>query len=170
MGVMDQKTLDALSGFPALLEAHYRQFPEQFVRWTPASWEGVPSEPFTALEHLCHVRDIESDGYQVRFTRTLREQQPQLPSLDGLALAHERAYASSDAAEVLATFRGARSQTLQLLRQLTPAQLDRTACYAEYGVVSLASLIHLLCSHDQQHLAGLQWLLAKVRSASPAPR
>jgi hypothetical protein len=30
--------------------------------------------------------------------------------------------------------------------------------------------VHLLCSHDQQHLAGLQWLLAKVRSASPTLR
>jgi hypothetical protein len=26
----------------------------------------------------------------------------------------------------------------------------------------LRGLVHLLCSHDQQHLAGLHWLLAKI--------
>jgi hypothetical protein len=25
--------------------------------------------------------------------------------------------------------------------------------------------VHYLCSHDQQHLAGLQWLLGKIEAA-----
>jgi hypothetical protein len=29
----------------------------------------------------------------------------------------------------------------------------------------LRALVHYLCSHDQQHLAGLQWLLGKVDAA-----
>jgi hypothetical protein len=34
----------------------------------------------------------------------------------------------------------------------------------------MRGLVHFLCSHDQQHLAGLQWLLGKIeasRMASP---
>jgi hypothetical protein len=29
-------------------------------------------------------------------------------------------------------------------------------------------LMHYLCSHDQQHLAGLQWLLGKIEAARPS--
>jgi hypothetical protein len=31
-----------------------------------------------------------------------------------------------------------------------------------YGRVTLRGLVHYLCSHDQQHLSGLQWLLGKI--------
>jgi hypothetical protein len=34
-----------------------------------------------------------------------------------------------------------------------------------YGPVTLRALVHYLCSHDQQHLAGLQWLLGKIEAA-----
>jgi hypothetical protein len=40
--------------------------------------------------------------------------------------------------------------------------LDRTAEFEGYGALTLRSLVHYLCSHDQQHLAGLQWLLGKI--------
>jgi hypothetical protein len=33
----------------------------------------VPSEPLTAIEQVCHVRDIEIDGYHRRFHRALDE-------------------------------------------------------------------------------------------------
>jgi hypothetical protein len=32
----------------------------------------------------------------------------------------------------------------------------------------LRSLIHYLCSHDQQHLAGLHWLLGKADASRVA--
>ena len=76
-----QVTLSALAAFPAELEKHYGEFPADFVHWAPPSWEGVPSEPFTAIEQVCHVRDIEIEGYQVRFRRTLGEDTRQ-PAVD----------------------------------------------------------------------------------------
>jgi hypothetical protein len=161
---MDETTLSALAAFPAVLEAHYALIPEGFAGWAPANWDGVPSEPFTALEQLCHLRDIEVDGYHTRLRRTLSEQQPVLASIDGIALARARAYASADATVVCGSFRAARAQTLQLLAPLAAAQLRRTAIFAEHGTVTLRGLVHLLCSHDQQHLAGLQWLLGRLES------
>ena len=68
-----QATLNTLAAFPAELERHFALFPTEFRHWAPASWDGVPSEPFTAIEQLCHLRDIEIEGYQVRFRRTLEE-------------------------------------------------------------------------------------------------
>ncbi len=156
--------LDALSAFPDELEAHYSAIPESFRNWAPGSWAGVPSEPFAATGHVCHIRDIEIDGYQVRFRRVLQESNPFLDSLDGMALAVERSYATANAADALSTFRTARAETLGLLRGLTPEQLARKGEFEGYGPVTLAGLIHFLCSHDQQHLSGLQWLLGKMES------
>jgi len=158
-------TFDALAAFPAQLEKHYAAFPGDFVNWTPPSWDGVPSEAFTAIEQVCHVRDIEIEGYQVRFRRTLEESVPMLASIDSEALAKQRDYAHADAQRMFAEFREARMHTMALLRGLDQAQLQRPAVFEGYGRVTLRGLAHYLCSHDQQHLSGLQWLLGKIEAA-----
>jgi hypothetical protein len=166
---MNPATLDALQAFPALLRTHYAAIPPGFEHWAPPSWEGVPSEPFTALEQVCHVHDIEVEGYQVRLHRTLHEDHPTLASIDSEAVARERQYGRADAAAVLDAFTAARERTLALLRSLDAAQLRRTAEFEGYGPLTLRSLVHYLCSHDQQHLAGLQWLLGKIEAQREPP-
>jgi hypothetical protein len=158
-------TLEALRTFPDLLEAHFALFPVGRRHWAPASWSGVPSEALTAIEQLCHLRDIEIEGYQRRIQRALLEDDPFLPSIDTDALARERRYGDADPVEALESFRQARAQTIALIRELTPQQLARPAQFKGYGPVTLRGLIHFLCSHDHQHLAGLQWLLGRIHSA-----
>ena len=162
MRPMSPVTIESLTQFPQQLEAHYAAVPAAFKNWAPPSWDGIPSEHFTAIEQVCHVRDIEIEGYHVRIQRTLTEQDPQLASLDSETIAQERAYGSADAQAVCADFRKARAKTLALLASLTPDQWERTAVFDHYGPLTLRSLIHYLCSHDQQHLAGMQWLLGKI--------
>jgi len=161
---MNAATLDALARFPDLLAAHYAAIPAGYSAWTPASWEGVPSEPLCAIEQLCHVRDIEIDGYHVRIQRTLTENNPALAALDTDALARVRHYRTADAAEVLAAFRAARAKTIATVSALPGEQFDRRASFEGYGPVTLRGLLHYLCSHDQQHLSGLQWLLGKIEA------
>ena len=162
---IDATTLSTLANFPPLFEAHYAAIPLDFKNWAPASWEGVPSEAFTPIEQICHVRDIEIDGYHVRFHRTLNESNPTLVSIDSEILAKKRSYTTSSAAEVFAVFRAARTKTIELISTLSAEQLARTAVFEGYGALSLRSLVHYLCSHDQQHLAGLQWLLGKIEAS-----
>jgi hypothetical protein len=165
MPAMHPITMAALEAFPRELEKHYAAFPAEFVHWAPESWAGVPSEPFTAIEQVCHVRDIEIEGYQVRFRRTLDEESPLLESIDSEAVAKERDYGRYDVARVFAEFRAARAETVSLLARLKAEQLERPAVFEGYGPVTLRGLIHYLCSHDQQHLSGLQWLLGKIDAA-----
>ena len=162
---MNSITLSALEDFPRQLAAHYAAIPYEFKNWAPPSWEGVPSEPLTAIEQVCHVRDIELDGYHVRFHRTLSQSNPTLASIDTEALAKERSYGTSSAEAALVAFSEARVNTVALLASLTPEQFNRTAVFEGYGPLSLRSLVHYLCSHDQQHLAGLQWLLGKIEAS-----
>jgi DinB superfamily len=163
--MINEPTLTALAAFPRQLEQFYDAIPIEYRNWTPPSWEGVPSETFTAIEQICHVRDVELDGYHVRFQRMLREKIPTLESLDGHELARERHYSEANDAEVFAAFRGGRAETLQLLSSLTPEQCDLTAVFEGYGTLTVRSLAHYLCSHDQQHLAGMQWLLGQIDAA-----
>lgn len=158
-------TLQSLSAFPQLLEAQFRAIPERFWRWIPDSWDGVPSESLNALEQICHVRDIEIDGYQSRFRRLLQEDHPLLASIDTYLLVTQRDYAHADPDAVFAEIHTARRHTVELLTALTPAQWARTGSFEGYGDVTILSLAHFLCSHDQQHLAGLQWLRGKMASS-----
>jgi hypothetical protein len=164
---MDSITIAALADFPNQLEAYYSLIPNEYKNWRPASWDGVPSEPFTPIEQVCHVKDIEIDGYHERFRRMLEESNPLLDSLDGEALARERSYSTANTAEILAQFRNGRAKTIELIAKLKPEQLARVGEFEGHRI-TLRGLVHNLCSHDQQHLAGIQWLLGKM--AAPGPR
>ncbi|HMB56492.1 MAG TPA: DinB family protein [Arenimonas sp.] len=161
---MSPITIATLAAFPQQLEAHYAAIPEAYKHWAPPSWDGIPSEPFTAIEQVCHVRDIEIEGYHLRLQRTLTEIDPFLPAIDSEAVTAERPYSSANTDEVFASFRSARAKTLAMIAAITPEQFARRAEFEGYGSLSLRSLVHFLCSHDQQHLAGLQWLLGKIEA------
>ncbi|RJF92010.1 DinB family protein [Noviherbaspirillum saxi] len=161
---MNQATISALEAFPAQFEQFFLAIPKSHWNWAPESWDGIPSESFTAIEQVCHVRDIEIDGYHVRFRRLLSESNPTLDSIDGYALAKERRYADADPAKMFEEIRAARRETVQLLQNLTPEQLARSGYFEGYGRLTVKGLMHYLCSHDQQHLSGLQWLLGKIDS------
>jgi len=156
--------LTELAEMPDQLERAIRFVRRDRLAWRPESWGGSPGETFSALEHVCHLRDIEQDGYHVRIRRMLEEPHPSLLSLDGDAIARERDYASADLGAALLAFREARATTVERLRAVTEAELARSGEFAEYGRLTLLGLLHYLRSHDQQHLAGIQWLAGKVAS------
>ena len=156
--------LDELSAMPDELEHAVRQVAADRLRWKPESWGGSPGETFSVLEHACHLRDIERDGYQVRIGRMLAEDNPSLVSIDGDELAKERRYDAADVEDALAAFRSARAATVARLRSLDEVVLGREGFFAEYGPLTLRGLVHYLRSHDQQHLAGIHWLAGKIAS------
>jgi hypothetical protein len=162
--MIDAATRALLADFPARLAASWSAFSRADWNFRPSAWHGIPSEPLTPIEQLCHVRDVESDGYHLRIARVLAEHEPALANLDGERLARERDYAAADPAQVLDAIAAAREQTLARLHAVTPEQWMRHARFDD-ARVTLRGLVHLLCSHDQQHLAGLQWLLARIDAA-----
>jgi len=158
--------LDTLAQAPDQLALAFQQVAAADRRWAPESFEGIPGERFVAADQVVHVLDIEVLGYQVRIRRTLEEDCPDLVSLDSYGLAQEREYSRWDPSEALQAFRRARAETLEVLGKVSAAQLARRATFGEYGHVSLLGLVHFLISHDQQHLACLQWLLGRMASRS----
>jgi len=159
-----ERAIDTLARTPQQLEGVLRLVPQERWSWEPESWDGMPGERFSAVGQVCHVRDIEVEGYHVRIRRLLEEEDPDLVSLDSYQIARERAYAQADPFRAIAEFGAARLATIDLLAHLDARQLERRGRFAEYGNITLRGLIYYLCSHDQQHLACMQWLLGRMAS------
>lgn len=153
-----------LLAMPDQFERLLAQVPSDYLDWEPANWSGIPSERFSARGHLCHLLDIETLGYQVRFRRTLAESLPELASLDGYQLAQDHDYPRQDPVVQLDRFRTARLQTVEWLKTVPSGAWQQRARYGNYGEVTLDGLVRLLVSHDHQHLAGMQWLLMRLNA------
>jgi DinB superfamily len=158
---MTHVTISSLTAFPDRLAECFAMFPDNSHNWRPNSWDGIPSERLTAIEQICHVRDIEADGYHVRIARILRESRPVLEDIAGEPLAVERQYCLASPERALADFRIARAKTIESISGLSEEQWQRIGIF-EGEPTSLRGLMHFLCSHDNQHLAGLHWLQGKM--------
>lgn len=118
---------------------------------------------FSILENICHLRDIEIEGYGVRLQRLLSEEHPTLPDLNGGQLALERRYSQQALQPALDDFIRARHANLKLLEKLTANQLARTGYLEPLGEITLGRLLELWVEHDQGHIRELEKLLAAIR-------
>jgi hypothetical protein len=98
-----------LARTPTELATLLESFPADNVTFKPS-----PDE-FSVLENICHLRDIEIEGYTVRIQRILSEDRPFLPDLDGTRLAIERDYNRQRLSEELSLFSQARRHNLAVL-------------------------------------------------------
>jgi hypothetical protein len=126
--------------------------PEALVHEKPS-----PDE-FSATEHICHLRDIESEGYSERFQRILQEDLPTLADIDGGRLAFERNYNHQNLREALNAFSETRSKNLKLLKAQNLDQLKRVGELQGVGRVTIRDLILMLREHDEAHLDELEAL------------
>ena len=160
--------LAGLAAFPATLRRQISGLSPSVLDFVPSDWTGSPAENLTIRQQVCHLRDIETDGYHQRIARTLAEERPFLPSIDGHALAVERRYAAEAPAAALGAFEAARAKTIRMLKNVTAGALLRTADFEGQGRVSLLAIVHLLASHDSQHVSGIHWLLARQTASRAA--
>jgi transcriptional regulator with XRE-family HTH domain len=125
-------------------------------------WRRRPSNGgFSLLEHVCHLRDIDGDGYRVRVERMLQEERPSLVDLDGDALARERDYQSQDLTEALSAFTATRREIAARLAKLTPEERRRAGLMAGQEI-TLEELAGIMRTHDSEHLDQLNELCAEL--------
>ena len=148
---------------PALLEALART-PSEVSRMihalSPEHWRTRPSpEEFSAVENVCHLRDIEVDGYAQRIARILNEATPALTDVDGARLAIERDYNNQELAPALEMFGQTRERNVELLRTLAESDFDRQALLEGVGEITLRKLVMMMNEHDEGHLEELNRLV-----------
>ncbi|MGH9805200.1 MAG: DinB family protein [Candidatus Acidiferrales bacterium] len=153
-------TADFLEATPAWVEAALAGLSERQLRWKPRP----EPDAFSAVENICHLRDIEIEGYARRLRRTLEEDHPFLPDIAGARLAVERAYNQQPLGPALAEFAAARRENIALLRSVTPDKLARAAEMQGTGCVSLQQIVEMWKNHDAGHRAELEELVQALRN------
>ena len=117
---------------------------------------------FSLVEHVCHLRDIDDDGYRERVARILAEERPSLPDIDGDALARERDYQSQDLEAALSAFAAARWQISARLAKLTPEERRRTGLMAAIREITIDGVVGAMLAHDSEHLDQLSELVGEL--------
>ena len=113
---------------------------------------------FSFVETVCHLRDIEREGYGARIERILGEEVPSLPDLNGARLARERRYNEQGFDDGLAAFASARARSLSFINAATDEQLGRRGVLEGAGEITLARLVSLMYEHDRGHREELRHL------------
>lgn len=127
------------------------------------AWRSKPSSGgFSLVEHVCHLRDIDGDGYRLRLERILTEERPSLPDLDGDALAKQRDYQSQDLSAALAAFATTRLEIVARLAKLTPEQRQRTGLMTGTTEITVEGLVEIMTAHDSEHIDQLAALVAEL--------
>ncbi len=111
----------------------------------------VPGAEFSVLENICHLLDIEREGYAVRIERLLKEDAPVLPDIDGGRLARERDYNNQNIETALEAFTRARQGNLSVLKSLSSDQLERRGTLEAVGPITLSELLLMMRAHDDVH-------------------
>ena len=150
---MTEQEFEEVVGFLEETPESIRQLTIELAR-TELKWKPSLNE-FSALEQVCHLRDLEREGYAERITKLLTENQPSLPDFDGGRIASERDYNSQDFDAAFQDFARARAENVRLMKTLSPEQLNRSGVLDGVGAITLKKLFLLMRDHDRSHLQEL---------------
>jgi hypothetical protein len=128
-------------------------------------FQNSPDE-FSILENICHLRDLELQGYTPRIVRMLAESDPPLADFDGARVAAESNYQNEETQVALWTFQMARKANVDRLRSLTQEELARGGTLEGVGRITLRQLAEKMREHDQGHLDDLRVLRLQLNRRS----
>jgi len=121
------------------------------VRATPRGLRARTSpDAFCLIEHACHLRDLEREGYGVRLRRMLEESAPSLAGFEGDVVARQRNYMVQDPRDAAAEFAVARAAFLARAEALTDAEMARTATFGG-RTITMGDLFAMMVEHDEEH-------------------
>jgi hypothetical protein len=148
--------LETLSGTSTRIQQLIRDFsPYDFRKRNPI-------ETFSALENICHLRDLEIQAYTPRIEQILNETGPALADFDGARVAAENDYNGEEPYDALKSFSLAREQNIQKLKGLSEEQLEREGLLEGVGKVTLRQLAEMMREHDEGHLEDLRVLRERI--------
>jgi carbonic anhydrase/acetyltransferase-like protein (isoleucine patch superfamily) len=127
-----------------------------------------PGGGWSALEALCHLRDVEAEVYAGRLRQLLDPGAAQPLLLAGAAdmdarnarWSEERRYRDADPAAALGAFARARGENLARLEALGPAEWTRGAIHPSRGAITLYEQVERFAEHDLAHLRQIERALA----------
>jgi hypothetical protein len=116
---------------------------------------------FSLVEHACHLRDLEREGYLARVKRLLSTTGAALEPFHGDRVAEERNYLAQDARQAERAFAAARAELIAIVVTLGPADLAREGTFAGKRV-TLEEVVAMAAGHDDEHRMDIERLLAEL--------
>jgi hypothetical protein len=168
----DEGRKTSATEFSALLDL-LDDAPNQIVDFTAGLTDAelrVQSSPgeFSVVENVCHLRDLELQGYTTRIRQILSETEPALADFDGARVAAESAYNNEHLDNALRAFQLARRENVATLRSLNEAQLQSAGILEGVGRVTLERLAEMMREHDEGHLEDLRVLSQRLKRSAAA--
>jgi hypothetical protein len=154
-----QTLIESLGESPETVRQLTASLPKTAITWKPSAWE------FSALEHVCHLKDLEEEGYGLRIRKLLDDEEPFLSDIDGSRLAIERNYNGQEMEVALAAFTRARQSNLALMKDLTTVELKRSGTLENVGRITLEKLLQMMREHDSAHLDELHGLSQRLKKS-----
>jgi hypothetical protein len=145
-----------LAGTPARVRALVQNLSERDARLKPSAQE------FSALEHACHLNDLEREGYGARIEKLIHEEHPFLPDFDGGRIAAERDYNNQHLETALDAFMHSRHGNLRAIAHLSTHDLQRSGTLETVGPITLETLLLKMREHDEAHLQELNTLCGQL--------
>jgi FMN phosphatase YigB (HAD superfamily) len=146
----DYSAPSALAAFlqatPAVLHTLTRALP-------PSRWVQHPQPgEWSALEILCHLRDIDLEINLARVESILVEENAFIAGQSTDEWVTERAYNLSDPGQAFRTFVAAREKLVKLLAGLSAPDWERRARHTILGPTTLRELVEIMVDHDRLHI------------------
>jgi len=113
-------------------------------------------DEFCAVEHVCHLRDLERDGFTPRIQSVIDNDDPQLFDFDGAGVAAASDYRAENALAALNAFLEARRQNAEVVRATTEAGFTRVGHYQARPPITLDAIVAGMLDHDRDHLDRLR--------------
>src|ERR1700687_487569 len=145
------EAIERLERMPEFVDAALESATPEELLFRPAPGE------FALVEHVCHLRDLEREGYLVRVRRMLSEPAPALEGFDGTAVAENRHYLKQDARAAAQGFEAARRELTGILAALSGDDWERSATFGDERI-TLTDLVAMIVEHDREHRAQMESL------------
>jgi hypothetical protein len=152
--VLTETVIEALERAPQVVIPLVREVPASLLkrRPSPGKW--------SAHEHACHLAAVHG-LFISRLEEMLASPAPVITPYDPGRDDPDEALLAADLDESLEWFAADRARLVQRLRQLSPADWNRTAEHGEYSHYSVFIMFRHLALHDFFHAYRIEELLLK---------
>ena len=128
----------------ALIEAELKALGDD------AAWHHAPGE-WCAREVVGHLCEAEKRGFAGRIRIILENDHPKLEAWDQDEVEKQRNDCARVTDSLWMEFMGLRHASVELVKRLTPADLDRGGLHPKVGELKVRGLLHEWISHDRNH-------------------
>jgi hypothetical protein len=144
------------------LETNAAELAELIASFPPESRLAPFGDEFSVVEHACHLRDLERDGFTPRIRSVLDEVDPLLFDFDGAGVATASNYRSENAYVALNAFLEARKHNVDTLRAVPESDFRRIGHYEGDDPITLAAVVAGMLDHDRDHVDRLRSMLSNA--------